>query len=94
MLQISVDAIDIVDTMRAQRDIPSEFGLRVYADRGEGGRQAVRLGFAEEPAEGDEVSESSGLRLFVAAELKDALSNTVIDVDTSGADARLVLRPA
>lgn len=93
MLQITQEATGVVQEMRAQRGIPDEYGLRVYSDNTDDGQQAIRLGFADEPFEGDQVTEAEAARVFVAPDLADALADIVIDVDQAGEETRLVLRP-
>jgi len=93
MLQITQEATGVVQEMRAQRGIPDDYGLRVYSDNTDDGQQAIRLGFADEPFEGDQVTEAEAARVFVSPDLADALSDIVIDVDQAGEETRLVLRP-
>lgn len=93
MLQITQEATGVVQEMRAQRGIPDDYGLRVYSDNTDDGQQAIRLGFADEPFEGDQVTEAEAARVFVSPDLADALSDIVIDIDQAGEETRLVLRP-
>lgn len=95
MLQITPEATGVVRAMREERGIPDEYGLRVYSDTTDDGQQAIRLGFADEPFEGDQVNEGAAesTRVFVSPDLADALDEIVIDVDQAGAETRLVLRP-
>lgn len=94
MVQITQEATGVVQTMREQRGIPDDYGLRVYSDNTDDGQQAIRLGFADEPFEGDQVTEAESARVFVAPDLADALADVVIDVDEAGEETRLVLRPS
>jgi len=93
MLQITQEATGVVQEMRAQRGIPDAYGLRVYSDNTDDGQQAIRLGFADEPFEGDQVTEAESARVFVSPDLADALADIVIDVDRDDEEIRLVLRP-
>ena len=93
MLQITQEATGVVQEMRAQRGIPDGYGLRVYSDNTDDGQQAIRLGFADEPFEGDQVTEAESARVFVSPDLADALADIVIDVDRDDEEIRLVLRP-
>jgi Fe-S cluster assembly iron-binding protein IscA len=94
MVQITQEATGVVQTMREQRGIPDDYGLRVYSDNTDDGQQAIRLGFADEPFEGDQVTEGERARVFVAPDLADALADVVIDVDEAGEETKLVLRPS
>ena len=93
MLEITPAASDVVQNLREQRGLPDGCGLRVYAntDEGENSQRAVRLGFADEPFAGDQVAEQDGERVFVAPEVADLLDGSILDVDGSGDDAKLVL---
>jgi hypothetical protein len=99
MLQITPEATGVVRAMREERGIPDEYGLRVYSDTTDDGQQAIRLGFADEPFEGDQVNEGGAgaaeeaTRVFVSPDLAEALDDIVIDVDEAEAETRLVLRP-
>ncbi|HEX6311992.1 MAG TPA: hypothetical protein VF152_10230 [Acidimicrobiia bacterium] len=93
MLQITPEATGVVRAMREERGIPDEYGLRVYSDSTDDGQQAIRLGFADEPFEGDQVTEGESARVFVSPDLAEALEDIVIDVDQAGEETRLVLRP-
>jgi Fe-S cluster assembly iron-binding protein IscA len=93
MLQLTPEANGVVRAMREERGIPDEYGLRVYSDSTDDGQQAIRLGFADEPFEGDKVTEDEAARVFVSPDLAEALDDIVIDVDQAGEETRLVLRP-
>jgi Fe-S cluster assembly iron-binding protein IscA len=96
MLQITPEATGVVRAMREERGIPDEYGLRVYSDTTDDGQQAIRLGFADEPFEGDQITEApadENTKVFVSPDLADALDDIVIDVDEAGTETRLVLRP-
>jgi Fe-S cluster assembly iron-binding protein IscA len=93
MLQITPEATGVVRAMREERGIPEDYGLRVYSDSTDDGQQAIRLGFADEPFEGDQVNEGDAAKVFVSPDLAEALEDIVIDVDQAGEETRLVLRP-
>jgi iron-sulfur cluster assembly protein len=91
MLQLTQHAASVLRDARAEQQVPEHFGLRVTArgDDGQGAR--IQLNFAEQPAEGDQVSERDGVKLFVAAEVADPLSDLAIDVDMQSSAAGLGL---
>ncbi len=91
MLDITPEATDVVREIRDQRGLPEETGLRVFSDSADDGQQVVRLGFIEEPLAGDQVTGPDEARLFIAPELVDMLSDSVLDVEGNGAEQKLVL---
>lgn len=94
MLQITHDAAQLLTELRRGQELPEDHGLRVFAETSEPGEVTIGLGFADAPAQGDQVSEQEGLKVFVAPELADPLEDAAIDV-TPGDDGvqRLVFRP-
>lgn len=91
MLTVTSSAADLVSTIRQEQGVPDDFGLRVYAEPGPQGVE-IQLAFAPEPQQGDEVSESAGLRMFVASELTEPLADSVIDAQETPDGAGLMLR--
>ena len=84
---------------RDENGIPATFGVRLFAAQAADGRTALGLEFADEPVEGDQVTEEHGTRVIVAPELADQLRDVTIDVTSdpsSNGDepAQLVLREA
>lgn len=80
MLTITSNAAEVVSNVRQEQGVPDDFGIRVYpAQSAEGA--SVQLAFAKEPAAGDAVGDSEGVRIFVAPELTEPLSGSVIDVE-------------
>ncbi len=53
----------------------------------------VSLGFAEEPLEGEEVTETAGTQIFVAREVAGPLADSLIDVTDTAEGPQLVIRP-
>lgn len=97
MLQITHDAVQLLTEMRRGQNLADDVGLRVFAEAApepDGGEITIGLGFTEEPAMGDEVTEADGLRVFVAPELAAPLADAAIDVTPAGDGVqRLVFRP-
>ena len=70
---------------------PASGGVRLRPARGLGGGVSVQIEFAAAPAEGEEVVDVSGIRLFVTEDLTDAVPNPVVAVEPQ--HDRVVVRP-
>jgi len=98
MLQVTQNAVLLLDATKRQRQIPEEFGIRVSGVPNSEGTLDIHIGFAPEPVEDDSVTEQYGQRLFVAPELVETLADAELDVAVNatsdgGGGAQLVLRP-
>ncbi|MGI8657534.1 MAG: hypothetical protein ACR2K4_02030 [Candidatus Limnocylindria bacterium] len=93
MLQITHDAATFLSELRNGQDVPDTYGLRVFPEATEPGEVTIGLGFTENPADGDQVTEQDGLRVFVAPELATPLDAAAIDVTVEDGAERLVFRP-
>lgn len=93
MLQITHDAATFLSELRRGQEVPDTYGLRVFPESSEPGEVTVGLGFTESPADGDQVTEQDGLRVFVAPELATPLDAAAIDVTEEEGAERLVFRP-
>ena len=91
MLQVTARAATILKEARSQRGVPETFGLRI-AQPTPNSHCPVHLEFTEAPAPGDLVSETNGLRLFVAAEIAEPLTEQAIDAQAAEPGSDLVLR--
>lgn len=91
MLSMTSNAAQLVGTMRNQQGVPDDYGIRVFPQPSDQGVQ-VRLAFAAQPAEDDQIAETEGQRLFVAPELAEPLTDTVIDAAETSQGPGLVLR--
>jgi Fe-S cluster assembly iron-binding protein IscA len=98
MVQITSSAAEILQQQRDEQSIPDAYGVRLYAAKGaDNDRFGIAMGFALDPAEGDEVTEEHGTRLFVAREVAGVLADARLDAasdtaDTGEGSPRLVLR--
>lgn len=94
MLQITNGAATFLSELRQGQDVPETYGLRVFPESTEPGEITIGLGFTDAPAEGDQVTEKDGLKVFIAPELATPLEDAAIDVaaENDGA-ARLIFRP-
>lgn len=93
MLELTQSAADALDQARTEQDVPEDHGIRVSAQPGPDGQTGLAVGFAEGPAEGDEVTEQAGTTLFVAEELTGPLAESVIDLQDTEQGQQLVVRP-
>ncbi len=91
MLQVTARAATILKEARSRRGVPETFGLRI-AQPTSNSQSPVHLEFTEEPALGDQVSEAHGLRLFIAPEIAEPLTEPAIDAQAAEAGSDLVLR--
>ena len=88
MLQLThAAAAELAGTRQAQ-GLPDTAGLRVFGEPTPGGEVALGVTFAEVPAEGDQVSERDGMRLFVAPEVAEPLSTSSLDITLTGDGAK------
>jgi Fe-S cluster assembly iron-binding protein IscA len=94
VLQITHGAATFLSELRRGQDVPETYGLRVFPESTEPGEITIGLGFTDTPADGDQVTEQDGLRVFVAPELASPLEDAAIDVTAeSDGGAKLVFRP-
>lgn len=92
MVRISSGAVALLEQNRRDKGIPDEQGIRVYGEMDAVEGMQVRLAFAEDPLEGEEVIEQDGTQFFIAPEVVEPLRDTVVDVVDEGTP-QLVLRP-
>lgn len=93
MLQVTDSAVSELQQARDARQLPQSFGVRLFAQSDDDGRAAVTLAFAEEPDEGDEVTEQGGTRIYVAPELVEPLAGSRLDVEQTPRGPQLKLVP-
>ncbi len=91
MLQVTARAATLLKEERSRQGIPDDFGLRVGRPTSDA-RDALELRFTPEPRRDDEVGETNGLRVFVAAEVAEPLAEQAIDTQSSESGSDLVLR--
>jgi len=99
MLQCTQAAAATLREVRQTQGLPESYGIRVFGASDPEGKVGLGIGFAEEPAQGDQVGESAGTRLFVAPEVADNVADMALDVvpppSNNGREPpQLVLRPA
>jgi len=92
MVRISTNAIALMEKSRRQQGIPESQGVRIYGEDDGAGGLRVRLTFAEDPDEGDELLEEQGTEFYVAPEVMVPLQDTIIDVADEDSE-QFALRP-
>lgn len=93
MLEITQGAAALLTELRKGQDVPEDYGLRVFPETAQPGEVTIGLGFTDQPAEGDQVAEQEGMKVFVAQELAAPLEDAAIDVTQQDGDSRLIFRP-
>lgn len=93
MLQVTPSAVAALEQARSAQEVPESYGVRISAQPAEDGQVAVAMGFAEQPEEGDQVTEESGTEVYVAPELAEPLAESVVDLQDTADGAQLVIMP-
>ena len=93
MLEITQGAAALLAELRKGQDVPEDYGLRVFPETAQPGEVTIGLGFTDQPAEGDQVAEQEGMKVFVAQALAAPLEDAAIDVTQQDGDSRLIFRP-
>ncbi len=93
MLEITHGAAALLTEIRRGQDVPADYGLRVFPENAQPGEITIGLGFTDAPVAGDQVTQTDGMKVFVAQELAVPLEDTTIDVTGENGVQRLVFRP-
>ena len=93
MLEITHGAAALLSELRRGQEIPEDYGLRVFPETNTPGEVTIGLGFTDQPAANDQVTEADGLKVFVAQELAAPLEDAAIDVAEDDGASRLIFRP-
>jgi Fe-S cluster assembly iron-binding protein IscA len=93
VLEITHGAAALLTELRKGQDVPEDYGLRVFPETDQPGEVTIGLGFTDQPVTGDQVSETDGMKLFVAQELATPLEDTAIDVANQNGASKLIFRP-
>lgn len=91
-MEVTEAAAEVIETLREEAGAPEGVGLRMVAVAGDDGTQSIGLAFAPEPEEGDQVTEQSGIKVYVQDELSDRLSEAVLDARDTDKGRELVVR--
>ncbi len=79
MLTLTDNAVTAIRALTSQPEQPPDIGLRIMG-QGEG-VPPFQLALAETPAEGDQVIETNGARVFLADETAAALADKALDAE-------------
>ena len=93
MLEITRGAAALLTELRQGQDVPEDYGLRVFPETNQPGEVTIGLGFTDQPADGDQVAEQEGMKVFVAQELATPLEDAAIDVTKANGKPQLIFRP-
>ena len=87
MLTLTDSAVTAIRALTSQPEQPPDAGLRIMG-QGEG-VPPFQLALADTPADGDQVIESGGARVFLAGDTAEVLADKALDaeVDDQGAVA-------
>ncbi len=92
-MQVTSDAANVLAEARQAQELPEEYGVRVFAHADDTGQASLALAFADQPAEGDQVTEQEGTEVYVAPELAESLSESTLDVTDGPNGPELTLVP-
>jgi Fe-S cluster assembly iron-binding protein IscA len=81
MLTLTDSAATAIRTLITQPDLPEETGLRIMKEGD--GAPSFQLALTEGPADGDQVVETAGARVFVDAEAAAALDDKALDAQVN-----------
>lgn len=93
MLQVSDAAAAVLEETRSAEELPETVGVRVFAQPDPSGDMQVSLTFAEEPLPDDEVTEQAGTQVYIAPEVAEPLSDSVLDLEQAADGPQLVIKP-
>lgn len=92
MLQLTDAAMDSLRAMRGDSAAPDDAAVRFYVE-GEAANQRIGFAFGQEVPDTDEkVADHAGLEVYVARELADPLSESVVDARKTDQGGELFLR--
>jgi Fe-S cluster assembly iron-binding protein IscA len=92
MLRLSDTAVAVLKEARTGAGAQEDAGVRLDSVPNEHEVAKVRVEFAEEPKPGDVEFEESGLRVFIASQLVESLSDRVLDADMTPQGPHLAFR--
>lgn len=93
MLQVSEKARTVLEWVRAHEKLPETFGVRISIEADSQGNQSISLSWAREPQEEDQVIRQLGTEIYVAPDVAEQLSESIIDLEETPQGPDLVIRP-
>lgn len=91
MLTLTENARNVVQDIATRAALPDEGGLRIASSPQEAG--SFELSLVPAPAEGDQVIDAAGTRVFVEAQTAEALADQQLDATASPEGVGFVLAP-
>jgi Fe-S cluster assembly iron-binding protein IscA len=94
VLALTHDATDAIEGILAAADEPEHAGIRIAASvpaTDSRGSTGLQVALAEVPADGDEVIEEAGARVFVEETVAPLLEDKTLDADSDGEQVRFSL---
>ncbi|GGC03866.1 hypothetical protein [Cellulomonas carbonis] len=91
MLTLTDNARHAVQDIASRADLPQEGGLRIAPSREEVG--SFELSLVPAPADGDDVIEAEGARVFVEPSTSEVLADQQLDATASGEGVGFLLAP-
>jgi Fe-S cluster assembly iron-binding protein IscA len=92
MLRLSDKAVEILKEARSDVGASEDAGVRLNSVPNGRDIGKVRIEFTEQPEPGDEVFEESGLRVYLANQLVEPLSERVLDAEMTPEGPHLAFR--
>lgn len=90
MLTLSPSAVQAVDSLLHNHEVPEDAGLRIDT----AGESQFTLEIVPEPAPGDQVIEEGGARVFVDSEAAPMLDDAELDARLEGDEVAFGLTPS
>ncbi|WP_446218739.1 adhesin [Micromonospora sp. IBHARD004] len=83
MLSMTDNAVMVIRDLATQQDVGQDGGLRIAADTDAG---SLSIELVPQPAQGDQVVDNEGARIFLDADAAELLHDTSVDatVDDEG----------
>ncbi|MFG2056769.1 iron-sulfur cluster biosynthesis family protein [Micromonospora sp. NPDC048930] len=83
MLTMTDNAVLVIRDLATQQDVAEAGGLRIAADTDAG---SLSIELVKQPAQGDQVVDNEGARIFLDADAAELLNDTSVDavVDDEG----------
>ncbi|MGW5672494.1 HesB/IscA family protein [Micromonospora sp. NPDC003776] len=78
MLTMTDNAVLVIRDLAAQQDVAEAGGLRIAADTDAG---SLSIELVEQPAQGDQVVDNQGARIFLDADAAELLNDTSVDAE-------------
>lgn len=91
-MEVTEAAAAVIQALREREGAPDEAGIRIQAVPGDAGQPTIGMSFESAPDPNDEITEQSGVKVFVEEALTDQLSEAVIDARSTDEGAQLVVR--